>query len=105
MSNNTGRLFKNRDYIAGSKRPLYKGQCEIDGVMRNMAAWVKKSQKGITYMFITFENADKNPAKVIAIPNNNKEGIRQLDTIAQGEPKKVVKPYEMDLSDLPFSEG
>ena len=105
MANNAGRLFKNKDYVVGSKRPLYKGQCEIDGIVRNMAAWVKKSQKGITYMYITFENADKNPAKVIAIPSNNKDGIRDLSTIAQGEPKKVITPAEMDVSDVPFYEG
>ena len=87
MPSNAGRLFKNPDYVEGSRLPRYKGQCEIDGVPKAMAAWVKKSKNGRMYMYVTFDKIDNPPTKQKIIPtkSTNTDGIRKTEKIATGK--------------------
>ena len=103
MSDNTGRLFKNPEYQEGSKRPRYKGQCEIDGVVKAMAAWVKKSKDGKPYIYVTFEKMDQPvKQKIIPTKSKNQDGIRKVDKIATGKKEEKIKTADIDVSDIPF---
>lgn len=104
MATNAGRLFKNPDYQEGSKRPMYKGQCEIDGITKAMAAWVKKSKDGKPYIYVTFEKMD-NPQvkqKIIPVKSKNQDGIRKVDKIATGKKEEKIKTADIDVSGIPF---
>ncbi len=46
---NTFALFKN-DKQGNDKAPDYKGKINIDGRDLELAAWIRKSAKGTTYM-------------------------------------------------------
>ncbi len=46
---NRGALFKN-DKKEKENQPDYKGPINIDGVEKEIAAWLKTSQKGQKYM-------------------------------------------------------
>jgi hypothetical protein len=57
-NNLTGALFKN-DRRESEKQPFYKGSCEIDGRKYWISAWLKKSQKGETFMSLAFKPAEE----------------------------------------------
>lgn len=50
---NSGALFKN-DKKSSEKAPDYKGPAMVDGQEYEIAAWVNRSAKGVTYMKLTF---------------------------------------------------
>lgn len=107
MPDNTGRLFKNPDYTEGSKRPQYKGQCNIDGKELNIAAWVKTSKNGKPYFYISFEKPGEQRSKTTAeekpvTKSKNRSGIRPLDTIPEGKKVEKVKTEDMDVAGIPF---
>lgn len=51
---NRGALFKN-DKQGNEKRPDYRGPLNVDGKELEMAAWIRKSEKGVTYMSVTVQ--------------------------------------------------
>ncbi len=57
---NKGVLFKNDN--AGEKRPDYKGTINIDGVEKDLAAWVRVSKKdGSKFMSVSVSEKWVNP--------------------------------------------
>ena len=52
----SGALFKNDKQ--NDKQPDYTGTCEIGGTEYQIASWIKKSQKGTTYMSLKFQTKD-----------------------------------------------
>ena len=55
---NTGLLYKNDRKNAGSRQPDYTGYARIDGVEKEIAAWVKDDRKrpGRKFLSLTFKN-------------------------------------------------
>lgn len=62
QKDNSGVLFKN-DKKTTEKHPDYNGNCLIGGVDYFMAAWIKKSESGRTYMSFSFTKKDKESTK------------------------------------------
>jgi len=61
---NNGALFKN-DKGGNDKRPDYRGPATIAGKDYEIAAWLKKSSKGQSYMSLSFsEPRPKGGTKV-----------------------------------------
>jgi uncharacterized protein (DUF736 family) len=58
-NNNRAALFKN-DKGDNPKRPDYTGKGMVDGVEKRLAAWIKTSKSGQTYMSIEFTDDDYN---------------------------------------------
>lgn len=56
----SGNLFKN-DKGDNDKRPDYRGDLSINGVVYELAAWVKQGQKG-KFMSIAAKPKDEAPA-------------------------------------------
>jgi uncharacterized protein (DUF736 family) len=57
QKDNSGSLFKN-DNKTGNQ-PDYRGTCVVDGVEKEMAAWIKTSKSGKTYMSFSFKEPYK----------------------------------------------
>jgi len=55
QKNNSGSLFKN-DKKQSDKHPDYKGTAIVDGVNKNIAAWIKTSQTGKKYMSLSIQD-------------------------------------------------
>jgi uncharacterized protein (DUF736 family) len=72
-------LFKN-DKKGNEKAPDYKGKGNIDGKDKVAAGWVRKSEKGTNYIFISFSEPFKK------------------DNVYDNKPKTVFD----DKTDLPF---
>lgn len=54
-NSNSGVLFKNEKKTEGDNQPDYRGNCLVNGVQLDMAAWIKTSQKnGKKFMSIKF---------------------------------------------------
>ena len=60
QKNDTGSLFKNDKRGENDKAPLYKGKCVVDGVEKEMAAWMQTSKSGVTYMSLKFSEPYKS---------------------------------------------
>jgi uncharacterized protein (DUF736 family) len=60
QKNNSGALFKN-DKKANEKAPDYKGKCVVDGVEKEVAAWVKEAKNGNKYLSLQFSEPYKKP--------------------------------------------
>lgn len=50
----SGSLFKNGYKKEGDNQPDYKGGCLINGVLMDMAAWIKETDKKVKYMQFKF---------------------------------------------------
>ena len=61
QKNNSGSLFKN-DKKQTDKHPDYKGTAIVDGVNKNLAAWIRTSQTGKKYMSITIQDPQPKTA-------------------------------------------
>ena len=59
-NNNSGVLFRNDKKQDGDRLPDYRGNCEVNGVKLDIAAWIKTSQKnGKKFMSIKFSPSYK----------------------------------------------
>ena len=58
---NSGALFKNKDKET-DKHPDYNGQINVGGTEYWLAAWIKKSKAGQTYMSLAVKPKDGKPA-------------------------------------------
>lgn len=76
---NTGVLFKNNKKES-EKHPDYKGQINIDGENKELAAWIKVSHKGTRFLSLK-----------ISEPFQKSE-----------RPQERQQPKKIDLSDVPF---
>jgi uncharacterized protein (DUF736 family) len=56
--NNIGILFKN-DKKVNDKAPDYKGKCFIDGVEKEIAAWIREAKNGSKYLSLQFSEPYK----------------------------------------------
>jgi len=54
---NTGALFKNQK--EKENHPDYRGQALVNGKPMEIAAWIKKSKKGTSYMSLVFSEPFK----------------------------------------------
>jgi uncharacterized protein (DUF736 family) len=52
---NTGAIFKNTKKEKETQ-PDYKGTINVDGVEKEIALWIRTSQKGTTYMSAAISN-------------------------------------------------
>lgn len=103
MADNTGRLFKNPNFTEGSKLPRYIGECEVDGVKKAVAAWIRPYKNGGSYMYINFGELKKQSnEKITPIKSKNKDGIRNLDKIATGKKEKKIKTEDIEVTGIPF---
>lgn len=57
-NSNSGALFAN-DKKGNEKAPDYKGKGQVNGKDVELAAWVRKSEKGTSYLSITFSEPYK----------------------------------------------
>ena len=72
QKNDSGSLFKNDKKGDNDKAPLYKGKCVVDGVEKEMAAWMQTSKSGVTYMSLKFsEPYNKDGAKTSSDSNDD----------------------------------
>ena len=78
---NEGVIFKNTKKPEGSKQPDYRGEINCDGVTKEIALWVRKSEKGLTYFSVKLSEPWKKPAEPESVP---------------------AKIEDQDTSDLPF---
>lgn len=100
---NTGRLYKNPKFTEGSKLPRYIGQAVIDGLQKNISAWVKKDKNGNSFMSISFTKAQKKVSEKITVKNTtNKEGVRSLSKIAEGKKVAKIKTADIEVTGIPF---
>lgn len=103
MANNAGKLFKNPRFIEGSKLPRYIGECEIDGMKKAVAAWIRNPKGGTPYIYINFGEAKEKPKeKTVPTKSKNKDGIRKIEKIATGKKEEKVKPADMEVTGIPF---
>lgn len=43
---NTGTISKNKFKVAGDKKPDYTGTAIVDGIKKEIAAWIRQGEKG-----------------------------------------------------------
>ena len=60
---NRGVLFKN-DKEGNEKRPDYTGTINVNGEEMRLAAWIRKSAKGVTYMSLNVSEQQNAAPKV-----------------------------------------
>lgn len=66
---NSGTLFKNDRKEPGSNAPDYRGDAEIDGQVKEISAWIKKSRDGTkTFMSLSFKPKQARPSQGGAAP-------------------------------------
>jgi uncharacterized protein (DUF736 family) len=53
QKDNSGSFFKN-DKKEKENQPDYKGKCVVDGVEKQMGAWLRESKNGVKYMSVKF---------------------------------------------------
>lgn len=66
QKDNSGSLFKN-DKKGNDKAPDYKGKCIVDGVEKEMAAWLRTSKGGVSYMSFSFSEPYKSNTKSTSV--------------------------------------
>ena len=59
QKDNSGSFFKN-DKKGNEKAPDYKGKAVVDGVEKEMAAWLRESKGGVKYMSVSFSEPYKS---------------------------------------------
>ncbi len=76
---NSGVLFKN-DKKGNDKAPDYKGKINVAGVEKQLAAWIKKSQKGVVYMSLAVsEPYQSDEAKTLMSEDLDEKYIKCSD--------------------------
>ena len=58
---NSGALFKNEKKTAPNQ-PDYRGNINVDGIDKDISAWIKKSKPGKAYMSIAVQDPWKKEA-------------------------------------------
>ena len=55
---NSGVLFRNEKKPEGSSQPDYRGEANIDGQVKEIAAWIKKGANS-TFMSLSFKDKEE----------------------------------------------
>lgn len=84
--NNSGALFKN-DKKQTEKQPDYTGNAVVNGFPMRVSAWLKKSQKGTTFMSLAFSEDQEKP--------------KPMASDIDGKPSGTSAEPD-DFSDVPF---
>ena len=85
---NSGALFKNNKRTEENNQPNYTGNINVEGVDKRLAAWVKVSKKGETYISLLASDA---------LVSENTEKPKSIET-----PEKPEKNAFLDEQDVPF---
>jgi uncharacterized protein (DUF736 family) len=59
QKDNSGALFTN-DKKGKEKAPDYKGKAFVDGVEKEISAWINTAKSGVKYMSLTFQEPYKS---------------------------------------------
>jgi hypothetical protein len=70
---NSGSIFKN-DYKQNPNQPDYKGQVNVDGVMKDIALWVKDGQKG-KFFSVSIQEPYRKPDAQPQVTNTTEEDV------------------------------
>lgn len=62
LQDNSGSLFRNNKKQDGDKQPDYRGSAKVNGVEKEIAAWVKQGAKG-TFLSIKFSAPYQKPSE------------------------------------------
>jgi len=71
MKNDSGSLFKNDKKGDNEKAPLYKGKCVVDGVEKEIGAWMQTSKSGVTYISLKFSEPYKKDGETASSGSND----------------------------------
>lgn len=85
---NSGALFKNTKRTEENNQPNYTGNINVEGVEKRLAAWVKVSKKGETYISLLASDA---------LVSENTEKPKNSETTEKPE----KNPF-LDEQDVPF---
>ena len=79
-NSNSAALFAN-DKKGNEKAPDYKGKGQVNGKDVELAAWVRKSEKGTQYLSITFSEPYKKDGASSGRPvyESKKAAVKQDD--------------------------
>jgi len=89
---NSGALFKVEK--TKDSQPDYKGKANVDGVDKDISAWVKTDKNGKKYMSISFQEPYVKPQQFNAREYATKEADKMFS-------RDITQEYEED-DDLPF---
>lgn len=96
-------LYANPKHIKGSRTPNYVGVAIINGINKNVSAWVKNDKNGKECISIAFSDEVKIiKEKIIPVKTTNKSGKRALDQIGVGTLDTKNKIINIDAENLPF---
>lgn len=84
QKDNSGSLFKN-DKKTAPNHPDYTGNAIIDGVKKDLSAWIKEGKNGSKFMSIAI-----------------KEAYVKGGNVTGSIPSKPVQTISLDEDDLPF---
>ena len=82
---NEGVIFRNDKKPEGSKQPDYRGNIDCDGVKKEIALWVRKSEKGKSYFSVKLSDPWVKPGEA-----------------PQSDYQKIPAKIEEQTEDLPF---
>ena len=85
---NSGSLFKNNKKTQDN-HPDYTGSAMVDGKPKRLAAWLKKSQKGLTYMSVSIRDDEERP--------------KPINSAEDGGYEPATSPASNGFDDIPFS--
>ena len=105
---NSGALFKNSKRTEENNQPNYTGNINVEGVDKRLAAWVKVSKKGETYISLlasdalVSENTEK-PKKAGSIQPLSSSLEEMVVVTDEGETtEKPEKNPFLEEQDIPF---
>ena len=76
---NEGVIFKNDRKTPEDKQPDYKGQINCEGIIKDIALWIRKSKDGTkSYFSVKLDEPYKKPAPVDEVPAKIEEQTDDL---------------------------
>lgn len=63
LKTDEGVIFKNTKKPEGSKQPDYRGEINCEGTVKEIALWVRKSEKGVSYFSVKLSDPYKKDAE------------------------------------------
>jgi len=94
QNDNSGSLFRNEKKVAPNQ-PDYEGSATINGTYMRIAAWIKTSKEGRTYMSLAFN--EPQPVRQPYTPPTERQPVPSTS-----RPASAPAPIVNDDSDLPF---
>lgn len=70
IKENSGSIFKNSKKVAGDKLPDYNGTINVDGSEKQIALWLKTSDKGTKYFSVKISEPYKKNETVAPSQSN-----------------------------------